>query len=289
VTPPSSADGLAPQDAGKPDVTIVIIGHSVKDELEAALRSISEHAGVPVETIYVDNASNDGTRDWLRSAHPEVQLIELPENIWDAARNPGVERARGRYTMFLDSDARLTAGALPTMVAAMDDRPEWGLLAPRLVYADGTLQLSCRRFPSVLLPFWRRPPLNRLMEDSATVKRHLMEGEDHSEVRAVVYVIGACQLFRTEDGQRLGGMDESMGNAADVDLCLRFWKLGRPVVYFPTVTVEHHYQRRTASSPFSKPALNHLRYFMRLQWVYRRERRAFARLAEQLDRQGALA
>ena len=49
--------------------------------------------------------------------------------------------------MFLDSDAALTPDALPAMVSALDENRQWGLLGPRLVYDDGSLQMSCRRFP----------------------------------------------------------------------------------------------------------------------------------------------
>lgn len=272
-------------------MTIVIIGRSVKHELGVCLDSIESHAGVPTEVVYVDNASDDGTPEWLRAEHPEVDLIELPENVWDSARNPGLMRARGRYTMFLDSDALLTPGALPAMVAAMDAHPDWGLVGPRLVHEDGSLQLSTRRFPSALLPLWRRPPLNRLMEDSEAVRLHLMEDQDHERVRGVVYVIGACQLFRTELGREFGGMDVAIGKggAADVDWCLRFWDAGKEVVYFPEATVEHRYRRTSAKTPFSKHAMRHLWSFALLQWRYRRQRGELKQLADRLDRQGAAA
>jgi GT2 family glycosyltransferase len=290
VTPPNSPAGSAPDTAdGRPDASIVIIGHSVIDELKACLQSIEDHAGVPAEAIYVDNGSDDGTCEWLARERPAVQVVELPENVWNAARNPGLERAKGRYTMFLDSDALLTPGALPEMIAAMDENPDWGMVGPRLVYEDGSLQLSCRRFPPPYLPFLRRPPLNRFMEDSTAVREHLMAGDDHTQVRRVVYVIGACQLFRTEFARQLGGMDPAMGNASDVDLCLRFWQRGWPVVYFPWATVEHRYRRLNASVPFSRSSLRHLKFFMRLQWTYRRERRHFKRLGARLDREAALS
>jgi N-acetylglucosaminyl-diphospho-decaprenol L-rhamnosyltransferase len=292
VIPPNSAGSSVPaaSTGDAPTVTIVIIGHSVKHELGICLASIENHADVPVEVIYVDNASDDGTGDWLRAGHPEVEVIELPENVWDSARNPGLSRARGRYTMFLDSDTSLTPGALPAMVTAMDEHPDWGLMGPRLANEDGSLQLSTRRFPSPLLPLWRRPPLSRFMEDSGAVRQHLMEDQDHDLVRGVVYVIGACQFFRTDLGREFGGMDVAIGKggAADVDWCLRFWKAERPVVYFPRATVEHRYRRTSAKTPFSRHAMRHLWSFALLQWEYRGEQRALRRLADRLDREGAL-
>src|SRR3954454_6234076 len=97
----------------EPRVSIVVVAHSVREELERCFESIECHAGVPVETILVDNASTDGTQSWVREGRPDVQLVELPENIGVAARDQGLRRAQGEYTMFLDSDAVLTDGALP--------------------------------------------------------------------------------------------------------------------------------------------------------------------------------
>ena len=109
-----------------PVVTIVVVAHSVRDELERCFASIGRYAGVPVETILVDNASDDDTLTWVAEAHPEVAVVELAENVGVAARDHGLRRARGRFTMFLDSDAALTAGALPAMVEAMDAHPAGG-------------------------------------------------------------------------------------------------------------------------------------------------------------------
>ncbi len=108
------------------DVTIVVIAHSVRAELERCFASIREHAGLPVHTILVDNASTDDTRDWVRQAHPEVTLIELSENLANSARDHGLRRADSPYTMFLDSDAALTPGALPAMVRALEEQRRVG-------------------------------------------------------------------------------------------------------------------------------------------------------------------
>src|SRR5918994_1892345 len=66
------APGSAATDPPEPAVTIVVVAHAVRDELERCLGSIRRHAGMPVTTILVDNASSDDTRSWVREAHPEV-------------------------------------------------------------------------------------------------------------------------------------------------------------------------------------------------------------------------
>ena len=269
----------------EPDVTAVIIAHSARDELVRCLGSIREHAGVDVETILVDNASTDDTLPWVRREHPEVTVIELDANLGTGARHFGIERARGRYTMILDSDAALTPGALPAIVEALDENPRWGLIGPRLVGDDGALQLSSRRWPPLSLPFLRRPPLDRWFEDSPVVQRHLMADADHARTRPVVYVLGACQVFRSELARRAGRFDsETFLGPDDIDWCIRIRDAGGEIVYLPRATVIHAYQRRTRQQPFSVAALRHLRGFYALQWRYRSRRRQLVRLGEQLDR-----
>jgi GT2 family glycosyltransferase len=270
------------------NVTIVIIAHSVRPELEGCLDSIRRHAELPVETILVDNGSTDDTCEWVRSEHPEVTLIALERNLGEAARDQGLQRSETRYTMFLDSDAQLTPGALPTMVAALDEHPDWGLVGPRLVYDDGSLQRSCRRFPPLALPLLRRPPLARFFEDGRTVRRHLMADFDHDRTRPVLYLISACHLFRTSLARVAGPFNPRVPSGwaigwADADWCLRIRDAGGEIVFLPDATVIHSYRRATTRRPVSGAALRQLRYFVDFQWKYRRRRRELIRLSAVLD------
>jgi GT2 family glycosyltransferase len=271
----------------QPEVTIVVVAHSVRSELERCLASVARHAGMPVETILVDNASTDDTMTWVRQAHPRVKVVELAENIGVAARDHGLRRALGHFTMFLDSDAALTEGALPAMAAALDEHPDWGLIGPRLVYDDGTLQLSCRRFPPLLLPVLRRPPLERFFEERPRVRRHLMADFDHELTAPVLYVLGACQLFRTSLARIAGPFDDRVFLGwDDADWCFRIRDAGGQIVYFPEATVIHSYRRLTRSRPASRAAWSQLRAHVYFQWKYRRRRRELIRLGEELDAGG---
>lgn len=271
-----------------PVVTIVIVAHSVRGELERCLGSIAAHAGLPVRTILVDNASTDGTQAWVREAHPEVELVELPENVGVAARDHGLRRSGSPYTMFLDSDAALTEGALPALVAALEEHEGWGLLGPRLAYDDGDLQLSTRRYPPLTLPLLRRPPLSRFFEDGATVRRHLMADDDHTRTRPVLYVLGACQLFRTSLARIAGPFDDRVFLGwDDADWCFRIRDAGGEIVYFPEATVIHSYRRLTSRKPVSRAAWRQLKAHAYFQWRYRRRRRELIALSERLDRAAA--
>ena len=266
-------------------VTVVVVAHSVRAELERCFASIVDHAAVATRVILVDNGSTDDTLVWVAAAHPQVEVVELPQNIGVAARDHGLRRSRSPYTMFLDSDAELTPGALETMVGALEANASWGLVGPRLVNEDGSLQLSCRRFPPLLLPLLRRPPLSRFFEDGRTVRHHLMADERHEEVRPVLYVLGACQLFRTSLARIAGPFDDRVFLGwDDADWCIRVRDAGGEIVYFPDATVVHRYRRLTANRPVSMAALRQFRAHVYFQRTYRRRRRELIALGHELDR-----
>jgi GT2 family glycosyltransferase len=272
-----------------PDVTVIVVAHDVREEVLACLGSVEEHAApVEAEVVLVDNASRDGTAEAVAEAFPRTEVVPLAANVGVAARNAGLRRARGRLRMFLDSDARLTAGALPELVAFMDAHPEVGLVGPRLVYEDGTLQLSARRFPPRLLPVMRRPPLGKLFEDSAAVRRHLMADDRHDLTREVEYVLGACQLFTAEAQAAAGEIDPGIFfGPDDVDWCLRIRRTGLQVVYHPAATVVHGYRRTSAAKPASRIALRQLAAFARFQWTWRRERARLVQEGHEMDARAA--
>lgn len=270
---------------GTSEVTVVVVAHSVRPELERCFASLEAHAGLPVRTILVDNASTDDTRAWVRATHPSVELVELPENIGVAARGHGLERADSRYTMFLDSDAALTPGALPAMVSALDAHEDWGLLGPRLVYDDGTVQLSCRRFPPLLVPLYRRPPFDRVFEQRRAVRHHLMAEYDHQHTRPVLYVLGACQIFRTSLAGAAGPFDDRVFlGPDDADWCIRIRDAGGEIVYFPEATVIHSYRRLTRQRPVSRATLRHISAYVKFQRSYWRRRPELIALGDELDR-----
>jgi GT2 family glycosyltransferase len=271
--------------SAEPRVTIVVVASSVRAELERCFDSIARYADMPQETILVDNASTDDTIAWARVAHPQVIIVRLSRNVGVAARDHGLRRARASYTMFLDSDAVLTPRALPTMVEALEANPAWGLVGPRLLYADGTLQLSARRFPPPLLPILRRPPLSWFFENSKAVRRHLMADDSYDRTRPVLYVLGACQLFRTSLARVAGPFDDRVFlGLDDADWCIRIRDAGGEIVYLPEATVVHDYRRLTARRPVSRAAWRHLQAFVYFQRMYRPRRRELLRLQHELDR-----
>jgi hypothetical protein len=278
-----------PRDQNEVDVSVIVIGHDVRDEILEAVESIERYGNAfSLQTIVVDNGSTDGTPEAVAERFPAVVVVRLADNEVHAARNHGLAIARGRFVMFLDSDARLTEGALEELVRFLEERPQFGMVGPRLVYEGGDLQYSARRYPPLLLPLLRRPPFKWLFERGPIVRRHLMMDDRLDEPREVEYLIGACLLF-SEEAALGARIDPRTLFTEDVDWCFQIRTTGFRIAYDPEATVIHTYRRPTAQSPVSKAALQHLLGFLRLHWKWRRQRRRLIREGREIDlRQGQL-
>jgi GT2 family glycosyltransferase len=288
-------DHRAPDDVetelGVPDLSVIVIACNVRDELVRCLESVRRYTcGLHVECILVDNGSTDGTAAMVAEDFPEVQVIRRPTNECLPGRNHGLRRARGQFRMFLDSDAELTPGALAAMVAAFDDCPGAGLVGPRLVYPDGRLQLSTRRFPPLMLPVLRLPGLEGFFADRPTIRRHLMDGEPHDRRRRVEYVMGACQLFRAEAQSAVGEIDTHIWfGHDDADWCFRIRQAGFDVVYVPEAEVIHDYRRQASSSPLSLFTIRFLLAHLHFQRKWWSQRRGLMAEGAGFDREASLA
>jgi N-acetylglucosaminyl-diphospho-decaprenol L-rhamnosyltransferase len=265
-----------------PVVSVVIVSWRAREYVLGCLESLEENAGVDYEAIVVDDGSGDGTPEAVRSAFPDTRVLAKPRNEGlVAGRNDALELVRGRYVLMLDSDTELRLGAIERMAAVLELRPEVGLVGPKLVYPDGELQLSCRRWPPLLIPLLRRGPYARLNDDPAPHRRHMMKDFDHETERPVVWVIGAAQMWRADLRNRIGRYDDQVSSygGEDLDWCLRVWAAGLQVWYVPQAEVVHVYQKVTRRKLYDSRSRRTLRDWYYLQWKHRRLR-GDRRLAE---------
>jgi len=272
-----------------PDLTAIVVAHDVRDEVLQCVDALAEHRGaLDLQVIVVDNASRDGTGDAVRRRHPDAEVLRVGHNAGMVARNAGLERARGRLRMFIDSDATVTEGALETLARVFDEHPTVGLAGPRLVYRDGSLQLSARRYPPLLLPVLRRPPLGRWLEQGRTVREHLMAEERHDRRRRVEYVLGACQMFRAEAQAGAGGIDRRIWYGHDdADWCFAVRLAGWDVAYVADAVVVHDYRRSSAANPVSRRAVRQLQAHLHFQVKWRSHRRRLRAEGREMDADAA--
>jgi GT2 family glycosyltransferase len=228
------------------DTTIGLVTWKARDLLKVCLDSLEAGLdGLSAEVWVVDNDSRDGTLEMLQERYPTVSVIKNSSNTGVApARNQITERARGRYLIFLDVDTRVLPGALKTLGEVMDQHPEVAIGGPKLLYGDGTLQLSCRPFPSPLNILIEGTSLRDYLPNSRFVRDYTMEEWDHAELREVDWMYGACLIIRRSILDRLGNFDEGFFYLyEDIDLCFRAKKLGMKVIYIPQAEVIHYLER----------------------------------------------
>jgi N-acetylglucosaminyl-diphospho-decaprenol L-rhamnosyltransferase len=254
-----------------PDLTVIIISWKMKAMLHELLCSITQHtSGIAYEVIVVDNHSGDGTSEMIRKEFPSAILIENSRNRGVApARNQALSRANGRYVLLLDADMLLVENSIKQLVDFMGRTEDAGICACTLVSPDGVVQPTARRYPSLLVFALRRLAFIRAVRRSRTLNRHEMTDWDRKETRDVDYVIGACQLIRREALSQVGLLDEKIFyGPEDIDYCLRMYKSGWKVYYYPHTRIVHYEQRITKKKIFSKLSILHLRGIMYLFFKY---------------------
>jgi teichuronic acid biosynthesis glycosyltransferase TuaH len=256
--------------ASTDEVSVVIVSFNTRDMLRRCLRDVFAQ-DVPVQVLVVDNASTDGSQNAVREEFPDVELVELPENVGFAgANNAAFDLCRGRYVLLLNSDAFLAPGSLLELVAAAERHPEAGAVGPRLLNVDGSLQRSAWPFPSarrLLLEAFavhRILRRTRLLEDLGTW--------EHDEERPVDFLIGACLLLRREALGAMGGFDETFWlYGEEADLQRRLTNRGWRVVFTPRAVATHV---GGASSAVSATRLRH--FYLGQKRFLRRHGRAWA-------------
>jgi len=227
-----------------PDLSVVILTWNTVDLTMACLAALEAERAPRYtrEVIVVDNGSVDGTAAAVRERFPDVRLVRNEDNRYYAAgNNQGAQAARGKWVCLLNSDTEVREGALDSLVDFLEQHPDYGACAPKLVNPDGSVQRACQNFPTLMSAlcfdsFWGSFWPGRWVED-----RYLMRAFDHLESRDVAQPPGAVFCMNREEYVSMGGLDEQLYLFYnDVDICKRLWKKGRKVRYLAEAEVMHH-------------------------------------------------
>ncbi len=223
-----------------PDVSIVVVSWRTRDLTLAALGAIDADAAratSSVETILVDNASEDGTVEAVRRDHPRVDVIASDRNVGFAAGcNLGIARARGRYVLLLNPDTEIAPGTIDALVRFLDATPRAGAVGCRLVSPSGEPQFSAGRFLTPFNQFAETLGLAR----TPSLRRSYSERELSSESVEVDWIIGAAMMLRRTAIDEIGALDERFFMySEDEDLCYRLRAAGWSVHILPRVRVTH--------------------------------------------------
>jgi len=251
-----------------PELSVVIVNYHSENELFHCLRSI-ESQDVPVEVIVVDNGSDPWNRVRVFSTYPGVVWHDASGNIgFGAASNIGAVRSSSGNLFFLNPDTLMLPGAASQLVRALDSAEgRRAILGCAIYNDDGSLQLSCRRFPN-----WRTfvasrfSLLTRLFPENQWSARYLMRDFSHDKTQCVDWVSGAAMAMTLEVWETLGGFDRSFFvHFEDVDFCRRAAGMGIQTFYFPEARIVHQIGASSSVAPIRALVYRH-----RSMWTYYR-------------------
>ncbi len=194
------------------------------------------------EIFVVDNASADGSVDMVEQKYPQVHLISNKENLGFArANNQALNVASGQYILLLNPDTEVRPGSITVLVDFLDKHQQAGVVAPQLINTDGSIQLSCRAFPSFAGMFFELTGLSRLMPAGSSWRNYKMLDWAHNSLRQVDQPEGACLLIKRAVFDQVGLFDEDYFMLfEEVDWCYRVKQAGWEIWFTPAARIVHH-------------------------------------------------
>jgi len=227
-----------------PVLSIIIVAWRSRSEIGPCLESIpAAIENRPVEIIVVDNSLNaDRTGDLIRSSYPDVNYISPERNLgFGSGNNEGIRQSSGDCLLVLNPDTVCNRAALEHCLTRIRDEPEIGLISPRLVLADGSMDLACRRkIPTLWDGFCRASGLAGRFPRTRLFAGYNLTYLDEAETYEVGAINGAFMMGRRTAFEEVGLFDESFFMYGDdLDLCYRFTEADYRVVYDGRVSLTH--------------------------------------------------
>lgn len=239
------------------DLSIIVVNWNVCDLLRRCLASIEANRGdLSLEVIVIDNASSDDSVPMVEREFSQVRLVASRENLgYTGGNNLGAKKAQGRYLFILNPDTEIVGDALKQMVAYLDENPQVAVVGPQLLYPDGSIQPSRRRFPQLAMafiddsvPFGRRWFPNSKLEQA-----FLMADSPDDEIQSVDWLVGAALMIRREVWQKVGPLDDQFFMYfEELDWCKRCRSMGWEIHYLPQAQVIHHHGAASGQIPARK-------------------------------------
>jgi GT2 family glycosyltransferase len=225
-------------------LSVIIVSWNTRELTRRCLQSLKDDLGdLDAEVFLIDNDSHDGTADMVAKEHPWVKLIANDSNRgFAAANNQALHVCTGQNILLLNPDTEVRSGAISTLLQFFEKHPQCGVVAPQLLNTDGTIQRSCRQFPTFMGMFYELIGLSKLFPQRQKFREYKMLDWNHDDERQVDQPEGACLLIRRSVIEQVGMLDEGYFMLfEEVDWCYRIKKQGWQIWFTPTAQVVHHY------------------------------------------------
>jgi len=248
------------------EISFILLNYKQKGLIKQSIKGINQcNIQMLYEIIVVDNNSNDGCIGMIQKEFPKILTLQLPKNVGFAAgNNAGIKASTGRYIIIMNPDIALTENTVENLLHFLQTHPNAGMVGPKLINPDGTIQFSCCRFPNFLTPLYRRTILGKFAFAKKSINSYLMKDWDHKSTKKVDWLFGAFLVIKKDSFEKAGYFDERFFlYYEDLDLCRRFWEKNLEVWYAHDIKLVHYHQRLSAKkqgivSLFDKSTRTHI-------------------------------
>jgi N-acetylglucosaminyl-diphospho-decaprenol L-rhamnosyltransferase len=238
-------------------VAAVVVSHGNAAELERLLPALTPQFD---EIVVVANVPGS-----VGLVPDGVTLLANETPLGFGANvNRGAAATTAELVCSVNPDAIPHPGAIDELRRFLESRPRAGIAGPAMLYPDGTVQPSRRRFPTVLGTLVRRTPLRLLFDPYKLQRRHYLLDERPEAPVEADWMLGGFLMLRRTMLEELGGFDEKFFlYGEDIDLCYRAWGAGWSCWYVPAAVVVHEHQAVTDRRLFTRRTLWHWRGILR--------------------------
>ena len=227
------------------DLSIIIVNYKSKVKLINCLDSIkqSDLLNINYEIIIVENNSGDDLSD-LNSSY---KIIYSDKNLgMGGGNNLGLKHSTGAFVLISNPDIVYEKSTIQELLKYLKNNSQVGLLSPRLLNPDGSLQYSCVRFPKFYIPILRRTFVGNFFPKA--LNYYLMKNSGHDDIMEVDWILGACLMTKNPQADLFD--ERYFMYFEDVDLCRQIKLAGKKVIYYPLVQVIHDHIRASAQRPW---------------------------------------
>lgn len=234
------------------ELSIIIVTWESKEFIGDCVRSIRLGTDLTYEVIIVDNNSQDGTIELIEEQFPNCKLIKLKQNIgFSKANNIGIGQARGKNILLLNPDVVVNDGAIQNLFKSLEANTTVGIVGPRVLNADGTLQLcSPRRIPSLFTEFLNLAELSRFFPKGRITNRYRYGNWRHDTEMEAEVISGCCMLIRREVFEGVRGLDEDFFfGGEDIHFCWKAKQAGWKVLFVPRAEITHFLSKSVEKKP----------------------------------------
>ncbi len=225
------------------DVSIIVVSWRVKNQVLNCLATIfKETKNLTFEIIVIENDSQDGTVEALKSRFPQVTVIENHKNEGFAkACNQGIYVAKGRYILLLNPDTEIRDNAIYRVATFMEQQPSIGVAGCKILNPDGTLQPSVRRFPDLASHLLILLKIHNFFPHVQSLKKYYCTDFDYHKTSAVDQVMGAFFMISRTCLKIIGLLDEHYFIwYEEVDFCKRAALHSLKTYFYSETYIVHH-------------------------------------------------